>query len=201
MHWPLRAEHDLKFLWAKEKKSRYVEHMVRCASVWYLGGRTFNLRNFRFSSVKWRMWLILASYQSPYRQQRTLTSCTCALLSRTMYYISPVMSCLIPIAVWTKQARPSSTRGGNIIKDWLITLGVTGRRIIIKGIVPDSDWLSHIPSHCKILYKNTALTASQQHNCVSQTSCFKMSDFVVNFNILWGLSLDEWWKEMNRMEE
>ncbi len=28
-----------------------------------------------------------------------------------------------------------------------------------------------------------------------------MSDFVVNFDLLGGLSLDEWWKEMNRMEE
>ncbi len=28
-----------------------------------------------------------------------------------------------------------------------------------------------------------------------------MSDFVVNFNLLGGLSLDEWWKEMDRTEE
>ncbi len=28
-----------------------------------------------------------------------------------------------------------------------------------------------------------------------------MSDFVVNFDLLGGPSLDEWWKEMDRMEE
>ncbi len=28
-----------------------------------------------------------------------------------------------------------------------------------------------------------------------------MSDFVVNFNLLGGLSLDEWWKETDMMEE
>ncbi len=28
-----------------------------------------------------------------------------------------------------------------------------------------------------------------------------MSDFVINFDLLGGLSLDEWWKETDRLEE
>ncbi len=28
-----------------------------------------------------------------------------------------------------------------------------------------------------------------------------MSDFLVNFNFLGGLSVDEWWEEMDRMQE
>ncbi len=41
----------------------------------------------------------------------------------------------------------------------------------------------------------------QQYNSASQTSCFKMSDFVANFDLMVHLHLDEWWKETNRMEE
>ena len=44
------------------------------------------------------------------------------------------------------------------------------------------------------------------HLCITtvllcQTNCFKMSDFVVNFDLLGGISLDECGKEMDRMEE
>ncbi len=38
-------------------------------------------------------------------------------------------------------------------------------------------------------------------NCTSQTSCGKMSDFVINLDLLGGLSLDEWLKETDKMEE
>ncbi len=73
----------------------------------------------------------------------------------------------------------------------------------IKWIVPvlDFDWLSHVSSRCKILGKHTAVTALQQYNCAKETNCFKMSDFVANFDLLGGLGPDEWWKEMDRMEE
>ncbi len=64
-----------------------------------------------------------------------------------------------------------------------------------------SDWLSHVPSHCKILCKHTAVTTSQEYNCANQTSCFRMSDFVINFDLLGGLSLDEWLNETDRMKE
>ena len=30
---------------------------------------------------------------------------------------------------------------------------------------------------------------------------FQMSDFVLNLDLLGGLSVDEWWKEMDRIEE
>ncbi len=50
-------------------------------------------------------------------------------------------------------------------------------------LIVDSDWLDRAPSCCKILYKHTVVTAMQQHNYASQTSCFKMSDSV-NF-IYW----------------
>ncbi len=77
------------------------------------------------------------------------------------------------------------------------------QNLCIKRLVPvfDYDWLTHIPSNCKILHKHTALIALQQYNCVSRTSCFKLSDFVVNFNLLERPSLDEWWREMDSMEE
>ncbi len=73
----------------------------------------------------------------------------------------------------------------------------------IKRIVPvfDSVRLRHVPSCCKILYQHKAVNALQQYNCASQTKCFEMSDFVVIFDLLGGLSLDEWWTEMDRMEE
>ncbi len=68
-------------------------------------------------------------------------------------------------------------------------------------MILDSDWLSHAPSRRKILYKHTAVTALRQYNCTGQTSCFKMSEFVVNFDLLRGLSLNERWKETDRMKE
>ncbi len=44
------------------------------------------------------------------------------------------------------------------------------------------------------------MTALQQYNCANQTSGFKMSDFVVCFDLLGGRSLDEWWTKTDRME-
>ncbi len=91
---------------------------------------------------------------------------------------------------WTNTSTPQSLQSHSI------------NLIYIKCIVPvlDSDRLSLVPSCCKILCKHTAVTALQQYNCTSQTSCFKMSDFDV-FDLLGGLSLDKWWKEMDRMGE
>ncbi len=79
--------------------------------------------------------------------------------------------------------------------------------VFIKWIVLvlDSDWLSHIPSRCKILYKHTAVTAFQQYNCIGKevvSKCQILSIiFVINFDLLGGQSLDERWTETDRMEK
>lgn len=55
-------------------------------------------------------------------------------------------------------------------------------------------WMSHIPHHCKILYKHTTETKLQQYYCASQTNSFKMSDFVGNF----GRAKSGWVVERDR---
>ncbi len=67
-----------------------------------------------------------------------------------------------------------------------------GQSTTTAGLTPEIFGVdqSHVPRSCKILNRHTAVTAVQQYNCASQTNCFKMSDFVVSFDLLGGLTLD-----------
>ncbi len=54
------------------------------------------------------------------------------------------------------------------------------------------------------LYKNTLqINMWLLHKGITaqKTNCFKISDFVVNLDLLGRLSRDEWWEEMDRIEK
>lgn len=74
-------------------------------------------------------------------------------------------------------------------------------------MVLNSDWLSRVQTHCKIP-QNIQLSVLHKYRCatecvfccvrillsvlLSQRSCFEMSDFVVDFDLLGGLRVDDW---------